>query len=315
MNSLKTVVVGAGHMGRLHATKLAAVPGVEIAAIADIDRSRADALAGQMHARAFTDWRQAIEGAQAVVIAVPTAQHADVLRACLANGIHVLVEKPITGTLEDAGEAIALAKAHGAVLQVAHVERFNAAFRAMAARIERPLFIDTERLAGFQQRAANVDVVLDLMIHDLDLMLALVGADVTSVSACGFGVLTQGIDIANAYIEFGNGCVANLSASRVSQSPVRKLRVFQHNLYASADLQVGRLRYVVQSPEGRIEQIDENHAGGDALAVQDQAFVAAVRGERPVAVTGEDGRRALELGLTVGKLVHDRLARFAETLA
>jgi predicted dehydrogenase len=152
-------------------------------------------------------------------------------------------------------------------------------------------------------------VVLDLMIHDIDLALALGRAEVEQVSACGFRVLTRDIDIATARIEFANGCVANLSASRVSQSPVRKFRVFQPDLYVSADLQAGRLRYVRQS-EGRVEEFEERHEGGDALAVQAGTFVAAVQGGTPVAVSGDEGRRALELALAVGRLVKERLQRF-----
>lgn len=312
MKPLKTVVIGAGYMGRLHATKLAARPDVTLVGVADIDAERARALASQLGCRAFTDAAQAIAEAQAAVVAVPTERHAEVARPCVEAGLHVLIEKPITATLDDARALVAAAAEHRIVLQVAHVERFNAAFHAMAARIDRPLFIDAERLSGFKQRGADVDVVLDLMIHDLDLALALVRTDVENVRACGFGVLTSGIDIANAYIEFSNGCVADLSASRVSQSPVRKLRAFQHNLYASADLQAGRMRYVRQSSAG-IEESDENHAGGDALAVQAGAFVAAARGEAAVTVTGDDGRRALELALTVGRLVRERLTRHAQT--
>lgn len=314
MKALKVVVIGAGHMGTLHAKKLSRLPGVEVVAVADVDHGRAEALATQCGCRAHVDLGAALSGADAAVVAVPTEQHAQVLRACLENGLHALVEKPIATSVDDATALIALAHHQRVVLQVAHVERFNASFHAIASRIDRPLFIDAERLAQFQHRGADVDVVLDLMIHDIDLALALVGGDVSDVRACGFSVLTPGIDIANVYIEFPSGCVANLSASRVSQTPVRKLRVFQHNLYASADLQAGRLRYVKRAGRA-VEQSDESHEGGDPLALQDQAFVAAVRGERPVAVTGEDGRRALEVALTVGRLVRERLHGYEATAA
>jgi predicted dehydrogenase len=175
--------------------------------------------------------------------------------------------------------------------------------------MERPVFVEAERLAAFKQRGAEVDVVLDLMIHDLDLACALARAEPSAVSACGFRVLTSDIDIANARIEFENGCVANLSASRVSQTAVRKLRVFQPGLYVSADLQAGKLRYVRQSA-GEIEQTDESHPGGDALAEQAAAFAAAVHGRRRVQLDGREGRRALELALTVGRLVRERLEKF-----
>jgi predicted dehydrogenase len=174
--------------------------------------------------------------------------------------------------------------------------------------MQRPLFIDAERLSGFKQRGADVDVVLDLMIHDLDLCLALANSDVSEVSACGFRVLTGDIDIANARIEFADGCVASLSASRVSQAPVRKLRVFQPELYVSADLQAGKLRYVKQTA-GAIEELEESHAGGDALAAQAAAFIGAIQGAA-AGVDGESGRKALALALQVGRLVRERLERF-----
>ena len=223
--------------------------------------------------------------------------------------MHVLVEKPLAVDLDESRQLISVAKKNNIVLQVGHVERYNAAFRALAARMHRPLFIEAERLSGFKLRGADVDVVLDLMIHDLDLALALAQGEVTGVSACGFRVLTRDIDIANARIEFSDGCVANLSASRVSQAPVRKLRVFQTDVYVSADLQAGKLRYVRQAG-GVIEEVEESH-GGDALAAQTDAFVRAVLEKKPVPVDGEGGARALELALEVGRLVRERLNKLA----
>jgi len=195
------------------------------------------------------------------------------------------------------------------VLQVGHVERFNRGFAAFAARLKKPQYIETERLAPFKARGSEVDVVLDLMIHDLDLALALARSEVKRVVASGFRVLTRDIDIANARLEFANGCVANLSASRVSQAAVRKLRVFQADMYASADLQAARLRYVREA-DGNIAQTDETYEGGDALADQAAAFAAAVQGSEAVQIDGREGRRALELALTVGRLVRERLQRF-----
>lgn len=296
-------------MGRYHAQKLAARSDCRLAAVADVDRARAEALAGAHGCPAFTDYRGILGLADAAVISVPTERHHEVAGACLAAGLHVLVEKPIAVDLEESRELIALAERKNLVLQVGHVERYNAAFRALAARMQRPLFIETERLSGFKLRGADVDVVLDLMIHDLDLALALGKGEVTGVSACGFRVLTADIDIANARIEFSDGCVANLSASRVSQAPVRKLRVFQADMYVSADLQAGKLRYVRQAG-GAIEELEEIHSG-DALGAQADAFVSAVLEARPVPVDGEEGRRALELALEVGRLVRERLKRFA----
>jgi len=297
---LKLAVIGAGHMGRYHAEKFARLPGVELAALVDRDPARAQ----------ISDFRKVLDRVQAAVIAVPTDRHHEVARACLERGLHVLVEKPIASSLEQADELVDLASRNKLVLQVGHVERYNKAFRALAQRMDRPLLIDAERLSGFKRRGAEVDVILDLMIHDLDLAFSLAGAEVAEVSACGFRVLTGDIDIAAARIDFANGCVADLSASRVSQAAVRKFRVFQPGLYVSADLQAGKLRYVKQA-DGVIQETEEAHPGGDALAAQAQAFVAAVRDGTPPPVDGAEGRRVLKLALEVGRRVRERLARFA----
>ena len=301
-------MVGAGHMGRYHAEKFAARSDCELVALADVDGARAEALAAKLGCPAVRDYRSLFGKADAAVVSVPTERHHEVAGACLEAGLHVLVEKPIAVDLREAEDLIRVARQKGRVLQVGHVERYNASFRALAARMQRPLFIDAERLSGFKQRGADVDVVLDLMIHDLDLCLALARAEVSHVSACGFRVLTPDIDIANARIEFADGCVASLSASRVSQAPLRKLRVFQTDLYVSADLHAGKLRYVRQAG-GTIEEQEESHAGGDALAVQADAFVRSIRGA-PSGVDGEGGRKALEVALEVGRLVRERLQRF-----
>ncbi|MBW8904796.1 MAG: Gfo/Idh/MocA family oxidoreductase [Betaproteobacteria bacterium] len=302
---MKIAIVGAGHMGRYHAQKFARLPGVQVIAVVDADLARAQAVS----THALSDYRAIFGQADAAVIAVPTDRHHAIARDCLQHGLHLLMEKPIATTLAEADELIALAAERRLVLQCGHVERYNRTFRALHAGMDRPVFIEAERLAAFKQRGVEVDVVLDLMIHDLDLACALARSEPTDVSACGFRVLTRDIDIANARLEFANGCVANLSASRVSQAPVRKLRVFQADMYASADLQAARLRYVRQAG-GNIAQTDETYEGGDALADQAAAFAAAVQGTEPVRIDGREGRRALELGLTVGRLVRERLQRF-----
>ena len=307
---MNVAVIGAGHMGRYHAEKFARCEGARLAAVVDADAARAARLAGAYGCAARSELAGISAQADAAVVAVPTDRHYEVALACLREGLHVLVEKPLAPTLEEADALIAAADARGVVLQVGHVERFNKAFRALAARMDRALFIEAERLSAFKQRGAEVDVVLDLMIHDLDLALALAGAPVANVSACGFRVLTQDIDIANARVEFANGCVASLSASRVSQAPVRKLRVFQPDEYVSADLQAGRLRFV-RSNQGEIQQTEENHVGGDALAAQAEAFVAAVKHGKAVQVSGRSGRGVLDLALQVGRLIRERLQKLA----
>jgi len=287
-------------MGRYHAEKFARLPGVELAAVVDRDPARAQ----------VSDFRKILGKVEAAVIAVPTNLHHEVARACLESGMHVLIEKPIAATLAEADDLVDLASKKNAVLQVGHVERYNKAFRALVARMDRPLFIDAERLSGFKQRGAEVDVILDLMIHDLDLALSLARSEVQAVSACGFRVLTGDTDIASVRIEFANGCVADLTASRVSQAAVRKFRVFQPGVYVSADLQAGKLRYVKQA-DGVIEETEEAHPGGDALAAQAESFILAITENRPVLVDGAEGRRVLKLALDIGRLVRERLERFA----
>ena len=308
---MNVAVVGAGHMGRYHAEKFAARTDCRLVGVVDADTGRAEALAAQLGCSSFSSYKEILNSADAAVVAVPTERHHEIASACLAAGLHVLVEKPIAVDLDQSDALIALARAKGRVLQVGHVERHNAAFGALCERMQRPLLIDAERLSGFKRRGADVDVILDLMIHDLDLCLALARAEVREVSACGFRVLTPEIDIATAHLEFADGCVANLTASRVSQVPVRKLRVFEPGMYVSADLQAGKLRYVRQT-DGRIEELEENHSGADALASQAETFIRTIEGNAASgsAVDGEAGRRALGLALEVGRLVRERLQRF-----
>jgi predicted dehydrogenase len=309
---LRAAVVGVGYLGQFHAEKLAALQDVELVAVVDTDAGRAQQIAAKLGCEARSDWRSLAGAVDLACVAVPTESHHEVARALLDAGIHVLVEKPISRTLQEADALLAAARAKGVLFAVGHLERFNPAFRALAQTLAQPLFIDCERLSGFKQRGIDVDVVLDLMIHDLDLVLSMAKSEIGQLSACGFQVMTDSIDIANLRIEFASGCVANLSASRVSQSPVRKMRVFQTDQYASADLQAGKLRVVRRDARGGA--IAEDQSGfddRDALRAEIGNFVAAVRGGPPPLVSGEDGRRALALALEVSRLVRARLERFA----
>jgi len=302
---LKVAVIGAGHMGRLHAEKFAKCEGVELVAVVDPDAARAEAVAKPLGVKTLSRYDEIFSLADAAVIAAPTERHHEIAAACLDAGLHVLVEKPIARTLEEADRLVALAARKNRILDVGHVERYNRTMLALFERIERPLFIDAERLAGFKLRGTDVDVILDVMIHDLDLAAGLARSPVERISACGFSVLTGDIDVANVRIEFKSGCVANLAASRVSQTPVRKLRVFQSDLYVSADMQGGKLRFVRR--KGAAVEESEEKFEGDALALQAAAFVAATRGGAQP--RGQDGRLALELALEVGRLVRERLKR------
>lgn len=313
---LRAAVIGVGYLGQFHAEKLAALEDVELVAVVDADAARARQIAAKHGCEALAD-PKALQGrVDLVSIAVPTERHHEVALPLLEAGVHVLVEKPIARSLEEADAMLAAARRGGAQLAVGHLERFNPAFRALAAAFDKPLFIDCERLSGFKERGIDVDVVLDLMIHDLDLVLSLSRSEIAQTSACGFQVLTDSIDIANVRIEFADGCVANLSASRVSQAPVRKLRVFQTDGYASADLQAGKLRVLRRDARrGGIVEEEAAFDDRDALRAEIEGFVDAVRSGRRPAVAGEDGRKALALALEVGRLVRARLERFKAVAA
>ena len=308
MTKLRTAVIGVGYMGRFHAEKLAASANAELVAVADADAARAVEIASALGCGHATDYRALLQRIDAACVAVPTENHHEVVRTCLEAGVHVLVEKPLARTLAEADALLELARAKGLVLQVGHLQRFNPAFQALAAQGGRPLFIDIERLAPFKGRGADVDVVLDLMIHDLDLVLALAKAPVEQVSACGFCVLTEAVDIANARIEFADGCIANVSASRVSQAAIRKLRVFRHDGYVSADLQGQRLRHARRGAEG-IEESEQGFERTDELRAQAEDFLRAVSERAAPLVSGAEGRAALALALEIGELIARRRAR------
>lgn len=309
VKKLRAAVIGAGYFGRLHASKLAAHPEVELVAVVDTDVACAEKIAREVSCGAMTQFDELIGRIDIASVTVPTEVHHSVARVLIDAGVHVLVEKPIARTLEEADDLVRLAAARRTVLAVGHQERLNPAFLALRAVPGRALFIEAERLTEFRGRGTDVDIVLDLMIHDLDLVLALVGTEPTQVSACGFSVFTDALDIANARLEFENGCVANISASRVSQVPVRKMRVFQNDAYLSADLQGARLRCVRRSADtaSGVKVDEQTFDRPDPLGAEIVAFVRSVRGRTPVAADGEAGRRALKLALEIGDLVQARL--------
>ncbi|MGZ5159165.1 MAG: Gfo/Idh/MocA family protein [Burkholderiales bacterium] len=312
-SKLKAAVVGVGSLGRWHVQKYAALDGVELFGVADVDTQRARDAAGQYGARAVEDFKDLLDEVDLVSVVVPTEAHYEVARACLDAGVHVLVEKPITSSLEQADALIALAEQKGLVLSVGHLERFNPAFVDLSGMLDRPFFIEAERLGGFKGRGTDVDVVLDLMIHDIDLVLAMMPSRVASVSACGFQVLTDLVDIANARIEFEDGAVADLSASRVSRTPVRKLRVFGTNFSASADLNVPELRVERRPGPNGGDSNALTYTSADALLREIEGFVAAVRGNGGCIVTGDQGRSALALALEINEAIRSRIERFSRT--
>lgn len=311
MRTLRAAVIGVGYLGRYHAEKYAACQGVQLEGVADTNEARAREIAARHGCRAVRDYRELLPAVDLVSVAVPTDAHYAVASACLAAGVHVLVEKPIARTLEEADALVALAGARGSRLAVGHLERFNPAFAALRAMLPEPLYVESERLSAFKERGADVDVVADLMIHDIDLVLAMARAEIVSVSACGCKALTDSVDLASVRIEFANGTVANLSASRVSQTSVRKLRAFSSDRYVSADLQNTRLRVVRRAESGGVVQDERVFPDADALRGVVESFVAAVRENRAPAVSGTDGRRALALAIEVRRLIDERQARIS----
>ena len=302
-------VVGVGALGRHHARVWAAVPGARLVGVFDTDTARAAAVASEHGCPAFADVDALLAEVEAVSVAVPTVDHHAVARRAIEQGRDVLLEKPMTATLEQADDLLALAAARGAVLQVGHIERFNPATAALLSAGRGARFVEVHRLGSFSPRSLDVDVVLDLMVHDLDIVLCLDGTDPVSIEAVGVPVLTQRVDIANARLKFASGLIANLTASRVSIEKVRKFRVFAPRTYVSADFtareaQVYRLE-ADESGRPRIASAREAAPDQEPLRLQIEAFARAVRDRSQPVVTGRDGRRALALAHTI-------LARMAE---
>lgn len=303
MSALRMGVVGVGHLGRHHARILSTLPGVTLVGVADAREDRAREIAESAATRAFTDWRALAAEVDAVTVAVPTEAHAEVAGACLAMGRHVLVEKPLAKTLEDADALVAAAAAGGLTLAVGHTERFNPAVQAVRPLLTGPRFIEVHRLGTFPERSLDIDVVFDLMIHDLDLVRSLVGGEVVSIDAVGVPVLTPRIDIANVRLRFSGGCTVNLTASRISRDRVRKIRFFQPDAYVSVDYAAQEAEhYRLERGAGPLPAIRGGKlevAREEPLRLELADFVDAVRKRRAPGVTGEDGRAALALAAAI----------------
>ena len=312
--NLRAAVIGTGYLGRFHAQKYAALPGVELACVVDADETRARAMGDELGVPHATDFRQLLGKVDVASVVTPTSLHHRIALPLLEAGVHLLVEKPITVTEAEAREIMAAAERAGVVLQVGHLERFNPAVKVLLDEIEKPLFVEAHRLSKFNGRATDVDVVLDLMIHDLDILLALVDAPVEEVRATGVPVMTPNVDLANARITFKGGCTANLTASRMSFKDMRKFRVFHPGGYLAADC-AGRENLIFRKPSepGVLpvpEQVD--HGPADHLLAEIASFLGAVRGENPVAVTAEDGLKALQLATLINRTIAEQLARQGE---
>jgi len=317
--SLRTAVIGVGHLGKQHARIHATLFGEgcsQFVSVCDIDNARANEIAQKHNVRAVTSWQELIGSVEAVSLAVPTESHCEIACALLEAGIHVLVEKPISRTLEEADRMIAAANNSGAILQVGHAERFNPAMMALRPHVRNPVYFEIHRVGQFTARSLDIDVVLDLMIHDLDIVQWLVGSevDVSNVHAVGIPILTNRVDAANARIEFATGAVANITASRVGTEKIRKMRFFQPRDYVVIDYatnyaSISNLAQSNASPwPGVRTQVLEVRNVEPLRAEIESFFDAAISNSKP-AVSGEDGRRALSLALRTLEQIHEHTVR------
>ena len=311
MDKIRTAVVGVGHQGKWHAEKFAALENTNLVAVVDKDTNRCQKLAAELNSTSLTNFKDLIGEVDAVSIASPTHSHFDIASILLQNDIHVLVEKPITTTLEDAEVLVELAERRGLVLQVGHLERFNLAIMALGKFLKEPQFIESNRIAPFKPRNIEVSVVLDLMIHDIDLIHSIVQSSVASLDATGSSIISNDIDIANARIKFDNGCIANVTASRASFKTERSLRIFQENAYFNVDMhnkistiyrKIG-IKPVISPDDISVEE--QSYGASDALMAQSVAFLNSIVTGTPPLVSGRIGMQALKTALHIGEILQD----------
>jgi predicted dehydrogenase len=308
MQKIRAAVVGVGYLGRFHAQKYAQAAGCDLVAVVDARLEAREAVAKELGTRALADHRELIGNVDAVSVVTPTPAHFGITRDFLDAGVHVLVEKPITETPAEARELIELAKARQCVLQVGHLERFNSTILAAEPYLTTPRFIECHRLAPYKERGTDVNVVLDLMIHDIDIVQTIVGSPIASIDAIGTQVFSDEIDIANARIHFANGCVANATASRVSFKTERKMRIFVDDAYLSLDLHQKILTLIRKraAPPGELPATIEEQSldPGDALRAEIESFLDCIRSGRPPVVGGEAGLHALETAMRITEQVN-----------
>ena len=309
MKKLRCAVIGVGYLGKFHAEKYAQLANVELVAVVDTDLSCAKKIANQLNCTAFNDYQQLIDRVDAVSIATPTKTHFMIAEFCLANHLHVLLEKPMTSTIQEAEILIKLAKNNQLVLQIGHLERFNSAISALGDRLSMPRFIESYRIAPFNLRSTDVNVILDLMIHDIDLIQYLVNAKIKSIAANGMPILSEHIDIANARIEFTNGTVANITASRAGTKQERMMRIFQEDTYITINLQDKNCN-IYRKGDGemfpgisdvKIETLPITQT--DALKEEITAFVSSITQQTAVVVPGEVGKMALETAARIIEII------------
>jgi predicted dehydrogenase len=305
MKAVKVGVVGAGYLGKFHVEKYARLPEAQLVGIVDKDLTKAQKLAESINVPCYSDYQKLFNNVEAVSIVVPTPLHYEIAKDFLFQGVDVLLEKPMTTSLPQAEELIGLAQQKGLVLQVGHLERFNAAIMALRGLLKKPLFIESHRLASFKERGTEVDVILDIMIHDIDIILNIVNAPVSAIHAVGVPVLSQKIDIANVRLQFATGCVANVTASRISGKEMRKIRIFQNDAYFSIDYATQEVMIYRKTSEPDNEGIPQityekiDIRPGDSLEEEIKAFLKAVSYRTEPEVSGEAGRNALKVALEI----------------
>ncbi len=306
--SLKVCVIGIGHMGRIHAGKLKEMEDVTLCALIDADNGCLEEASKKHCAPGFSDYREILSNTDAALIATPTRTHYAIAKDCLQSGIHVFMEKPITTTPQEAEELIALAKAKHVILQVGHLERFSPAFLNALRHIKDPMFIEAQRIGTFTGRSTDIDVIMDLMIHDIDLVLSIVEDMVTDVRARGTPVITDKIDVANARIEFKNGCVASLTASRASRKKERTFKIFQKERYFDLDLLKGHVSAITRGEKGSVLMEEYQAETIDPVKDELREFVEAIKAKRKPRVEGEHGLKALLLANLVRNSIQENLA-------
>jgi len=311
MRRIKVGVIGVGHLGKYHAEKFARMEEAELCGVVDIREERARKIAEKYHTTWFTDFRRLLPEVEALSIVTPTVTHFEIARECLLAGKHLFVEKPLTDRLETAEELVALAETRGIVLQVGHIERFQPPVKRLLSEVKRPLFIEAHRLSSFKERALDVDVILDLMIHDLDLVLALnPKVKLKALLSAGAPVLSDKIDIASVRLVFENGCSANLTASRVSLTPQRRFRVFEKGAYFSADNLTGKYFEVRLGEDKKFIPQEESFPSADPLWEELQAFVRTVAEGGSPPVSGREALSVLRLAFRIKGDIEANLSQF-----
>lgn len=304
---INVAVIGAGSIGAHHARIYSAMEDVSLTGVIDIDETRAGEIASKYSSSPYADYREVLDRVDAVSIAAPTTLHYRIAIDCLRHDKDILVEKPVTTTLREADELISEADKRNLILQVGHLERFNAAVRLVSRMVDQPRFIESHRISPFLGRGIDVDVTLDLMIHDIDIILSLVHADISDLRAAGAKVLTENIDIAHAWIEFSNGCIAEAVTSRIAEQKLRKLRIFQRN--ASLDLDYQRQEIICyRKSEGSVIKEIQKAENREPLKEELASFIACIKSRKRPLVSGREGKKALQVALRISDLVHHGLS-------